>query len=208
MKLATLFLLGLFWLNPVSAQDIGDVIVAFGSTELQRDGQTLRLKRGDKIKQEDRVVTGKDARLMVRMNEDSIITLGENTQMLFNSWSYKNNQADNHGHLELLDGVFRFVTGKITQQPNPDLSVKTPVATMGIRGTDFFGEYLNAGVLDAALLQGEHRLEISNTFGTVNITEAGYGVSVATGSKPDTPIKWSSEKIQRALQAVAVPNNQ
>lgn len=206
MKYAVLFLLGVFWLNPIGAQDIGGIVVAFGSTELQRSDQTLPLKRGDKIKQDDQVVTGKDARLVVRMNEGSIITLGENTRIHFNSWSYNKDRTDNHGQLELLDGVFRFVTGKITQQPNPDLSVNTPVATMGIRGTDFFGGYLTTDVLDVALLQGEHRLEISNTYGTVNITEPGYGVSVSTTGKPGAPIKWSTEKIQRAIRSVTVPD--
>lgn len=201
-----LFCLSLLWLLPVRAENIGVIVTTIGPADWFRDGQSLRLGRGDALVAGDKVVTGTDTRLVLRMNEGSLITLGAGTSLQFTDWHYSKGRSDNAARLDMAEGFFRFVTGLITQQDHPDLTVATPSGTIGIRGTDFWGGYLDATTLDVVLLAGSHRLEISNDYGAVFISSPGDGVSVVAGEKPAAPVTWGREKLQRALQSVALPD--
>lgn len=201
MKLLSL-LFCLFYLLPVQAADIGIISSIRGSVEWRYQDQVLSLKRGDSFSSGAEVVTGPDARLLLKMNDNSLITLGGNTRLQFSDWRYRDGAQDNGSHLKLTEGVFRFVTGMITRQSVPDLTVETPSATIGIRGTDFWGGYLDADVLDVILLEGEHALEITNGQGTVLIGTPGQGISVKRGDAPSAPVTWTEEKLQRAVRSI------
>jgi len=188
-----------------AAEPIGVISVAVGAVQWWRDGETTRLERGDAVQEGDRVTTGAQARLVLSMNDGSRITLGGDSQMLFSQWRYRKQANDNSAQLELLEGAFRFITGLITDQSQPQLSVTTPDATIGIRGTDFWGGYLQAGVLDVVLLEGDHALQVNNNAGSVLIQHSGEGVSVRAGQQPDAAKRWSPEKIERAVATVRLP---
>ena len=201
MKVLSL-LFCLFYLLPVQAADIGVVSSIRGSVEWRYQDQLLTLKRGDSFASGTEVITGPDARLLLKMNDNSLITLGGNTRLQFSDWHYQKGALDNGSHLKLTEGVFRFVTGMITRQPVPDLQVETPSATIGIRGTDFWGGYLDADVLDVILLEGEHALVVSNAQGEVVIGTPGQGISVSAGKAPSEPSTWGDEKLQRAVRSI------
>ena len=202
---ALLFCLSLFFVSVSHATSVGVVVTLVGDAQWQRAGEVISLRRGDSVVAGDRVTTGMDARLVLRMNEGSVITLGADSQVVFNDWQYQQGSENNHARMELVEGVFRFVTGLITQQPQPDLQVATPAGTIGIRGTDFWGGYLQADVLDVILLEGEHALVISNDQGEVVIEQPGLGVSVVAGEAPQQPKAWGDEKLARAVRSISLP---
>lgn len=199
-----IFFLSIIVSSPLWAQSIGIISTSIGPVQWFSGEQSLTLQRGDEVGEGYRVTTGSNARLVLRMNEGSVITLGADTTLELSGWRYQEGGQNNAGRLTLVEGVFRFVTGLITRQPDPQLSVATPSGTIGIRGTDFWGGYLDAGQLDVILLDGEHRLEISNAYGTVWIETPGLGVSVKAGQKPGEPKQWGQEKLQRAVRSVAL----
>lgn len=200
-----LFILSLFIAPFACATPVGVVVTLVGDAQWQRNGEVLNLRRGDAVEAGDRVTTGMDARLVLRMNEGSVITLGGDSQVVLQAWRYEEGSNKNQARMALVEGVFRFVTGLITQQPDPDLQVSTPAGTIGIRGTDFWGGYLQADVLDVILLEGEHALVISNDQGEVVIEQPGLGVSVVAGEAPQQPKAWSDEKLARAVRSIALP---
>ena len=55
--------------------------------------------------------------------------------------------------LGLLESVFCLVTGRLTGAPERPLVVATPPATIGVRGSDFWGQQ-SAELLQVALLGG------------------------------------------------------
>ena len=202
---SVLIVLAIVFTSPIFAEPIGVIATTMGDVIWQRGVERLRLQRGESVERNDTVVTGKKARVVLRMNEGSVITLGGDTGMAFNEWNFREGGDDNSARLQLMEGAFRFVTGLITQQSDPKLVVQTPSATIGVRGTDFWGGYLDADNLDVILLSGEHKLAIINDYGLVYITEPGLGVTVAPGKKPAQPKKWGEAKLQRAVATIALP---
>ncbi|WP_430460459.1 FecR family protein [Thalassolituus sp. LLYu03] len=194
-----LFMTSLSW-----AGGIGIISASQGPVRWYKGDDAVKLGRGDTIAEGSRVMTGERARLVARMNDGSVITLGANTTMEFTDWQFAEGSQANHAELTMVEGVFRFVTGLITDQPDPQLTVATPSASIGVRGTDFWGGYLDADALDVILLDGKHRLEISNAFGKTDILQPGLGVTVADGEKPGKPVKWGDEKLQRAVQSITL----
>ena len=74
--------------------------------------------------------------------------------------------------LQATKGAFRFATGKIKELKDKKIALSTPVADIGVRGTEFWGGPINAkyGVL---LLEGE--VTVSNQAGTVTLAGTGQG---------------------------------
>jgi len=200
-----LFLAAMFFLLPVQADSIGIITTSVGEVSWLRGDAELLLRRGDAVEIQDQVNTGEDARVVMRMNDGSLITLGGDTTMVFSHWDYQAGSGESSAQLELMEGAFRFVTGLVTKQADPDLTVMTPSGNIGVRGTDFWGGYLDADALDVILLDGEHMLEISNRFGMVYIQQPGYGVTIPAGKKPDEPVQWGKAKLDRAVQTIALP---
>lgn len=204
MKSLFFVLLTLLFLR-AQAESVGVISVSVGEVSWYRAGNELQLQRGDAVEQGDKVSTGRNARLVLKMNEGSVITLGADTSVQLSEWQYSAGSDSNSARLEFVEGAFRFITGLITRQADPQLTVTTPAATIGIRGTDFWGGYLQPDVLDVIMLEGEHKLEIRNDAGVVFINEPGFGVSVVSGESPRQPLKWGEEKVQRAVRSVSLP---
>jgi hypothetical protein len=97
---------------------------------------------------------------------------------------------------------FRFATGKIKELKDKKIAVSTPVADIGVRGTEFWGGPINAryGVL---LIEGE--VTVSNQAGSVTLIGAGEGTDVPSPlDAPGAPSAWPAEKVARAVASVAL----
>ena len=82
-----------------------------------------------------------------------------------------------------------------------NIAVSTPVADIGVRGTQFWGGPLDKyGVL---VLEGE--ITVSNQAGRVTLSGAGQGTDIPSPLDPPGEVKpWSEEKIARAVATVAL----
>ena len=172
----------------------------------------------------DRIMTGADARLEARMQDGMVITLGEKTEFLVQQVAGvtpdKNNSV-----FELVKGVFRSATASTDTQPQPrePCRVETPVATIGIRGTELWGGFnlLNAGArtLDVVMLEGKG-VYVESNGQRVELNQAGAGTTVqgfyphpalspaeemaSRNAATPTPSKiWKEKKLQAAQRTVA-----
>ncbi|MDK1286636.1 FecR family protein [Pseudoalteromonas umbrosa] len=179
---------------------IAKVILAKEQVTASSPIKERQLKRKSKIYKADTVKTGKHARAQLRFTEGTILTLGENTQFSVNQFEYR---KTSEAHFEFIKGAFRVVTGKITQATNPNFKIKTPMGSIGIRGTDFWGGNLyNAHTIDVILLDSEHPIVIENEFGRVVISTPGTGTTLEMGKPPSQPEKWSEKKLADAVKTI------
>ena len=99
---------------------------------------------GDLVSEGDSLVTGKDSEVHLAMQDAGFIALRPNTR--FRIVSYKAEGGnDDKGVFSLLVGGMRSVTGWIGKFNQAAYQVRTPSATIGIRGTDHETRYLPAG---------------------------------------------------------------
>jgi hypothetical protein len=121
-----------------TADPIGLVVAVQGAaTAAAPQGAPRSLQMKSDIFLHDEVVTAAGARLQIMLNDDSLIAQGEQSTMTIDEFMYNPAQAkDNAFGVQLGKGLFRTVTGKITDM-NPDrFKVRTSRANIGIRGCD------------------------------------------------------------------------
>ncbi len=125
----------------LSPDAVGKIVSSSGEVRAESDAGVRPLQTGSEIFQGDVLTTGENSRLEVLFKDDTNLSQGENSQLRVDSYVY--NPTDPSGSdllLQMTQGVFRTVTGEIAEQ-NPDqFQLKSPLATIGIRGTTVVSE--------------------------------------------------------------------
>jgi FecR protein len=149
----------------------------------------------------DELRTGAKARLQVSFHDKTELTLGENARVVVDRFVFDPDTGTGEALIKTGVGAFRMATGKISEMQNKKISVSTPFATIGVRGTDFWW-----GPIDGrfgVLLLTESKLEVRNDEGSVLIDKAGYGTDIdpmkGANGAPSRPYKWGPDKVARAL---------
>ena len=98
-----------------------------------RNGVSVALHVGDAVFKCDVIATGSDSSAGITFPDGTVLDLVANSRMALNEYSFEPNGANNGAVFTLVEGTFGFVAGQVAQDNH--MSVVTPVATMGIRGT-------------------------------------------------------------------------
>ncbi len=78
------------------------------------------------------------------------------------------------------------------------------MATIGVRGTDFWGGYgLTENGFDVVMLEGHGVYVDSASGGHVELEKAGQGTTVINGSAPSAAGLWDDDKLKRAVAMIA-----
>jgi len=168
-----------------------------GGEGKREGGRALAL--GSPLVLGDVLVTGADGRLEITFIDGTLVTLGEQARLTIDQWLYDPASQKGRGLLSVASGAFRVVTGGLGRQADHSFAVRTPYATIGIRGTDFWGGPLD-DPFNVLLLQG--RVVLTTPDGEVELTP-GLGTEIrAMGRAPEAPHVWSAERVQRAIATV------
>lgn len=143
--------------------------------------ESRKLKRRSTILSSDQIITGKNSKAQFRMVDGGMITLKENTEINVSNYIFDNNTQTGSATLEVLSGGLRSISGLI-KKTGGDYQVKTPVGSIGIRGTHFdvqvegdnvfFGVY--SGNIDIKLNTNETlSLGVTEGFAFASINNAG-----------------------------------
>lgn len=178
---------------------VGNVSLLQGNVELVRRGEIVTLKEDTLLEEGDRLTTGKGG-IRIRLRDNTRITLAKNTQFEIDRYRYSAEEKEAEARFKLVSGAFRAVTGAIGHLPEPSFEVETSVATMGIRGTDFWGGFIFNGDLDVAMFTGKG-VYVRNADGIQEIRLPGEGVTVVSGQSPSEVKQWPQWKLQQAIDA-------
>lgn len=120
-----------------AAADIGQIKVAQGQVMVERSGQALAGQVGLRLEAQDRVTTGTDGSVGIMMRDDSLLSLGPNSILSLERFEF--DAATREGHFDSLlqRGTLAVVSGRIAKQSPPSMTVRTPAAVLGVRGTEF-----------------------------------------------------------------------
>jgi hypothetical protein len=116
---------------------------------------------GTPVHMKDELHTAANARLQVTFLDETQLTLGEHASVVIDRYVYDPNRGVGETFLQVTKGAFRFATGRIKEMKDSKIAVSTPLADIGVRGTEFWGGQLDKyGVL---LLEG--KVTVSNQAG-------------------------------------------
>ncbi len=155
MKKVLLLLL----LTVTTFANIGTIMVAKGDAQVKRSQQILTIKNGMDILKGDEIITNKQTRVQIMLNDDTVITVGSESSFSFIDYMFDGSKKSTI-KMQANRGFFRSVTGKIGKIAPERFKVKTQLATIGIRGTDFSAQ-LGEGLASYVCNRGEITLSFS-----------------------------------------------
>jgi hypothetical protein len=150
----------------------GNVTATATDTRQSRD-----LSRKAPVFNIDQVSTGAESQAQFRMLDGALLALQSDTELLISE--YKAGSATEQGSvvMELVKGSLRTVTGSIKGEAG-NYQLKTPVGSIGIRGTTFQLSYINEIML-VGVWDGQIELQITRADGTVQNVTFGRGQSAS-----------------------------
>lgn len=171
----------------------------------------------------DAIESGPGAGLQILLADETVFTIGPDARLTIDEFVY--NPAGGAGRLTatVARGAFRMISGKVAAAGPDAMRVRTPVATIGIRGTIVGGEVNQRGETFVVLLgPGQRAMEEGQRVGriavfanaappnqAVEITRAGFGTTVAAPTiAPPPPARIDQARIQQlgaSLQSRGAP---
>lgn len=144
--------LGMAFLPIAANATAGKILFALGDVNVDR-AELIPAKRGMEVIEGDTVITGAKGRAQLKMNDGGKISVRPSSEFKIETFTLdepvdatEEDAGESLGRVtddgdtavyKLLKGGFRTVTGVVGKREGDTYRVETPVATIGIRGTDF-----------------------------------------------------------------------
>ncbi|CAH1746781.1 FecR domain-containing protein [Thauera humireducens] len=135
---------------PAFAQDAGQVVLAVGDVRMA--GQVLRV--GDAVRVGAPLHTGHDGYLYIKTIDNGFLILRPDTAAAVAEYTVDAGQpGKSRFRIELNQGIARHITGEAVKSARQHFRFNTPVAAIGVRGTDFTA-YADDRLTRVAVLSG------------------------------------------------------
>jgi len=152
---------------------IGTVEKLAGTVTLTRsDGTVVQASKGSAVFTGDIIKTEADANIGIKFVDETNFALGESGRMVIDEMVYDpSNNSNSSSSFSVVQGVFSFVSGQVAKAGDDAMVVKTPVASIGIRGTTVAGNAAAEGSSNSITLLpdadgGVGQIAVSNSAGT------------------------------------------
>ena len=184
---------------PAFSTEIGEI------SELRGNGEITRANSNDSFNAEidsgifsfDDVRTG-NGRLAIEFLDSSIVKLTEHSKLIIDEYIYDPDPAKSKMALNMASGTARFISGAFGKIDKENITINTPTAKIGIRGTDFTTTVDELGRSLVILLPDEN----GNSSGEITVTTAA-GVEILNEAFQATMVSaWE----QPPTQAVTLGN--
>jgi hypothetical protein len=120
-----------------AAQDIGQIKVARGAVTIERAGAALPATVGMRVQTADRVRTGGDGSVGITMTDNTLLSAGPNSILTLERFEFEPATRVGRFDASLGTGSLAVVSGHIAKQSPEAMTVRTPHAILGVRGTEF-----------------------------------------------------------------------
>ena len=119
------------------ASIIGDVIKHEGSAVVQRtDGEDVESELDLDIFSYDTIKTGK-GKVAIGFIDETRVDITQHSKLIIDEFVYDPNTKKGSLSLKSALGTVRYASGQIAKTSPTSVQIKTPTATIGVRGTDF-----------------------------------------------------------------------
>ena len=165
------------------AQAIGQVETLSGTVIVTHpDGTAEELASGASVYQGDTLVTGDGGAVGIVLADETTFSMAENGRMVLDEMVYDPGTQSGSVSMSVLEGVFTIVSGEIAKTDPDAMTLNTPVATIGIRGTQVGIDLEEGGEMTVVLME-----ERGGFVGEVVVSNEG-GVVVMNGANQVTTV--------------------
>ena len=164
----------------------------------------------DRVSQGNDIVTAPASTLQILLLDQSSLTVGPNGRLIVDRFIYDPNRRASAVGVSIVKGAFRFLSGKSTHANPGQTTLRTPIASIGIRGTMVEGQ---VGQIAANVTKGESGIKGAGAVDPKTaslIVLRGPGPNTVSGETPGEITVTSGGKtvtIKTPGQSVFVPRN-
>jgi len=137
MRNLGILLSALAFAAPVLANDIGQVKVAKGSVQIEREGKRVPATVGMAVRTADVLVTGAGSSAGVTFSDNSLVSVGPNSVFAIDKYRFDTTTHVGEFEGSLRKGKLAAVSGKMVKQSPESMKIRTPSSVMAVRGTEF-----------------------------------------------------------------------
>lgn len=171
-------------LTGTDGEPIGNVENLSGEVWAVRpDGTRVELQVSAPVYQGDILESGPDGALGVLLADETTFSMGESGKMVLDEMIYDLGTQEGSVSLSALQGVLTFVSGQVAKTDPDAMTLDTPVATIGIRGTQVGLEIPENGEMNVVLME-----EADGFVGEVVVTNDG-GAQVLNSANSTTQVR-------------------
>jgi hypothetical protein len=140
---AGMLLLLLSWLGAGTAEaasspSVGEVSLAIGVSRIIREGGNHAIQRGMSVMPGDRIETDRGGHVHLRFVDGAYVSVRPGSRLIIESYQYEPaSPQEGAVRFRLESGVVRAISGKIAESARERFRLNTPIAAIGVRGTDF-----------------------------------------------------------------------
>lgn len=175
--------------------EVGRVTEQTGPTEIVRDKRSIPSAVNSLVEMNDTVITAR-SRAQLTFQDDTTVKITEQSKLIIDDFVYDPKSGSGKLAMKVALGTARYASGQIAKNSPQSVAIKTPTATVAVRGTDFSMTVDELGrslvmLLPSCNSQGciTGRIEVSNEAGSVTLDQAYQATLVASESRmPTSPI--------------------
>ncbi len=122
--------------KPIKLKQVGTVAQSSGSVvAVDKRKVSRKLQKGDPVYLGDKVITGEQGSVRLKMIDDAVLDLRCFSIMVIEEYAL--HTTSRRSILNLLQGSLKKVTGQIGKMTEDVYELRTPVASVGVRGTEY-----------------------------------------------------------------------
>lgn len=167
--------------------NIGSVTLLEGEAVLTRNNDTKQLSFGDVIEKSDFIETRVNSKIKITFIDNTVVTIGKESTLNVDDYFFS---ADDpraaKSEFSITKGAFHAVTGQIAKSNPSQFKLKTRNATIGIRGTEIYGDQTRVFCTQGAIY--------IESQGIVREVQSGYFVNTIENQPPTNSMPIDKEQ--------------
>ena len=192
-RLVTSSLLFLLFLIPAFGE-IGNVTSQTKAAQITRKGDKILTEVDTPVEMRDLIETLK-GRANIKFVDDTKVSITEYSKLLIDEFVYNPEKKTGKLSLKAALGTIRYSSGKIAKNSRQNVKIKSPTASVSVRGTDFTMNVQEDGASSFLLLPSTDEagnsyvgsIDVSTLGGTVTLDQAYEATTVVSAIAAPTP---------------------
>jgi len=168
----------------VEANSIGDIVESTGISQIVRNSKEIKVSNQIPIELNDEAKTG-NGRMLIEFLDKAQLSLKEHSEVLIDEIYYDPDPSLSKMSMKFTMGTARFASGRLGLVNKANIDIKTPTASIAVRGTDFTTTVDELGRSLIILLPDDTgnpsgEIIVSNEGGVVTLNEAYAATMVSS----------------------------
>lgn len=121
-----------------ASNEVGYVSLVLGKAHIKHGEREERISKGSTIKVGDLIYTGNNGHVHIRFVDDALVSVRPRSTLEVERYEYDRARPHKSAvKFSLSEGVARSISGEAAKSARQRFRLNTPVAAIGVRGTDF-----------------------------------------------------------------------